>query len=563
MKRIQKMGYKFFQEMILKIRFITQYAGKIIGITIIVQVFLFSFFYTKALKADRFEPKVYIKSLIHKELENEKKTQEKLLINNAFLPVLYSSPAWFLPFFIGFIFAKKEKNQKLKERRGAKLVSVVELVKSLKIYKNKYLKIGGFDKLTHILNEEDNINLKRNKEQELLYRKNTVEIPVKFESLHFCIIGRSGTGKTSLVNPLVSQIRVRGDRMIIHDYKQDFLNNFYNESIDYVFNPANPQICLRWNIFNDISNHADIVAVATSLIPASVEKEDPFWKNASRDILTACLIYLKLENKTTNKAIYELVNSSNEKIQEQLLSCADTIKYTHVFDKSNAKTLNSIMSVFRTSINCFDYMKDIDGNFSIKKWAMDGVETIFVANDESVKDAIAPALTLFIDLTSRALLLQEDREDRTVFMLDEFGRMNKMGSVVDLLTNGRSKGVSVYIAAQELAQIDEKYGKNARKTIINNCSNQVFFSLNDAESAKEISEQIGQEENMNEDESINHKTDGDDMDGFNVRKHKQTKSIVLASEVQGLKERECFVKIANQNWTKTKVYIQKKGGVLK
>ena len=553
------MGYKIFQETILKVRFTAAYVSKILFFTFVVQVFVFTLLFTKTLKEEGFDAKIYAKSFIHKNLKNENQKYYEMLIQSYPMPLLYSSAVWFLPFLIFAIFRNKEKNKMNKQHRGAKVIKAKELKKSLKFYSNRYLKIGGFDRKIHFLNEEDDINLKKNKTEELEYRRTEIEIPVKFESLHFCIIGRSGTGKTSLINPLVSQIRARGDRMIVHDYKQDFFNNFYDSTMDYVFNPANPEICLKWNIFNDIRSHADIVSVVTSLIPAPSEKEDKFWNNSARDIMTACLIYLMDAKKTTNRAIYELVNSSNEQIQEQLLSCPDTLKYAHVFEKSNAKTLNSVMSVLRTYVRCFDFLKDIDGSFSVKKWAKDGVETIFVSNNESVKDAIAPALTLFIDLISKSLLMQEDNEERTIFMLDEFGRLNKMSSVVDLLTNGRSKAVSVYVVAQELAQIDEKYGKNGRKTIVNNCSNQVFFSVNDAESAKEVAEQIGEEETQSEDESIHHRTEGDDMDGLNIRKHKQTKQVVLASEVQSLKERECFVKIANQNWSKMKVYIQKKG----
>ncbi len=552
------MGYQIFQETALKAKLAGAYLSKVIEFTIIIQVFIFSFYFTQALKKEGFNPAIYAKSFFHQNLSKEERHHEDLLVQNYQLPLIYSSVIWFLPFLIFLIFQKKQKNKEEKEHKGAKLISTKDLVKALKIYKNKYLQIGGYSKHTHILIEEDDINYKRHKEQELEYRKYTIEIPEKFETSHFAIIGRSGSGKTSLINPLIEQIIDRQDRMIIHDYKQDFFKNFYTEDM-HIFNPAIADVCLKWNIFNDIYNHEDIIAVAHSLIPAASEKEDPFWKNASRDILIACLIYLSTIKQTSNKAIYYLVNQTNTEIQEYLLSVDTTVKYTHIFEKSNAKTLNSVMSVFRTYIRCFDYLKDIDGSFSVKKWAQNGASTIIVMNDESIKDSIAPALTLFIDLTSRALLMQEDRDDRTVFMLDEFGRLNRMNSVVDLLTNGRSKGTSVYIAAQELAQIDEKYGKNGRKTIINNCSNQVFFSANDAESAKEFAAQIGESETLAKDESIQHKTEGDDMDSLNVRNHLQTKTVVLASEIQNLKERECFVKIANQNWCKTKVYIQKKG----
>ena len=261
--------------------------------------------------------------------------------------------------------------------------------------------------------------------------------------------------------------------------------------------------------------------------------------------------------KKLNKDIYELVTSPNATIEEALRSSVSARKYAYAFDPSNQKTLNSLMSVFRTYTSCFEYLADIDGDFSVREWVKNSSKNIFVQNRENIKEAISPALTLFIDTISRELLSHDDRTDKTIFVLEEFGRLNRMSSVLDLLTNGRSKGASVYILVQEFAQIEAKYGKDGRKTIVNACSNQIYFGVNDAESAEEISKQIGQEEKTQEDESIHHKTQVEDMEGLNVRKHKNIKSVVLPSEILNLKEREFYIKLSGLDWTKSKVFIKK------
>lgn len=537
------------------------YIAKIISIAFVFQAFVFAYLLTNNLKqVEEFNLKTYAKSIFKAKSEpytTIKQEQESILIENGTIPLILSFGTYFLIFGIFYLFARKDAEAQVKEARGAKLVRLDELVKSLKGYKDKYIAIGGYDKRTHILTEGDNISLKLDKAKEMIYREHSIEIPEKFEYTHFCVIGKSGSGKTSLINPTVEQIRERGDRMIIHDYKGDFTKNFYKVGKDLIFNPTTPDRCVKWSVFNDIENKEDMRALAHSLIPAPVVGEDAFWKNASRDILAGCLMSLFEIGKKSNKDIYELVTSPNATIEEALRSSVSASKYAYAFDPSNQKTLNSLMSVLRTYTSCFEYLADIDGDFSVRAWVKNSSKNIFVQNRENIKEAISPALTLFIDTISRELLSHDDRMDKTIFVLEEFGRLNTMSSVLDLLTNGRSKGASVYILAQEFAQIEAKYGKEGRKTIVNACSSQIYFGVNDAESAKEISAQIGEEEKTQEDESIHHKTQIEDMEGLNVRRHQSVKSVVLPSEILNLREREFYIKLNGLDWCKSKVFIKK------
>jgi len=53
--------------------------------------------------------------------------------------------------------------------------------------------------------------------------------------------------------------------------------------------------------------------------------------------------------------------------------------------------------------------------------------------------------------------------------------LNRLNSIVDLLTNGRSKGASVWLAVQDIGQISNLYGDNLRQTIMNACNNYFDF----------------------------------------------------------------------------------------
>jgi len=63
-----------------------------------------------------------------------------------------------------------------------------------------------------------------------------------------------------------------------------------------------------------------------------------------------------------------------------------------------------------------------------------------------------------------------------------------------MLTNGRSKGVSIWIAIQDMGQIEKIYGKETSQTILNSCATTFTFAVNDPYTADYLSRKIGDRE---------------------------------------------------------------------
>jgi type IV secretory pathway TraG/TraD family ATPase VirD4 len=63
-----------------------------------------------------------------------------------------------------------------------------------------------------------------------------------------------------------------------------------------------------------------------------------------------------------------------------------------------------------------------------------------------------------------------------------------------MLTNGRSKGVSLWIAVQDMGQIEKIYGKETSQTIVNSCATTFTFAVNDPYTADYLSRKIGDRE---------------------------------------------------------------------
>ena len=471
------------------------------------------------------------------------------------IPFMASLIIYPITFYFNKVFKKRIEDTKV--IKGSKLVNLSEFVKKLNKFDNR-LKISGFDKRKHILLYEDKLNLKLNKKEELEFRKNKLLIPFKVENKHFFVIGAPGSGKTLLLNEVLEQLKIREEKVLVHDFKGDFVDKFYNPIEDLIFNPLSGDI--NWSIFNDIENEFDIDFIAASIVPGPTAKEDPFWKTAARDVLIAILKYCYKNNLTKNSDIFEILKKSNEEIAKLLEKNGFGYVKDYISGKDN-KQAQSVMATLKQHTKFLELLKD--GDFSIKEYLKDGKGFIFLQNTASIKDTISPALSLFLDVFAKNVLSLKDNLDRRVFfMLDEFGMLSRLNSIVDLLTNGRSKGASVWLATQDVGQINNLYGDNLRQTIMNACNNYFCFKVNDYQTAELLSKKIGEVKIKNIDEMVNHSViDNLDVNNgkLNRRISEKIEKLILPSEIQNLNEREFFVNLAiAKEITKAKVYIPRK-----
>jgi Cdc6-like AAA superfamily ATPase len=487
-------------------------------------------------------------------LKNLQEVTRKEFFEALKVPFLFSLIIYPIVFYFNKLFKKKIEDKKV--IKGSKLIGLSEFVKKIKTFDNR-LTIGGFDKNKHILVHEDKLNLKLNKKEELEFRKNKLPIPYKIENKHFFIIGAPGAGKTLLLNEVLEQLKLREEETIIHDFKGDFVDRFYNPVEDLIFNPIDGDI--NWSIFNDVENEFEIDFIAASIIPQPTLREDPFWKSAARDVLVAILKYCYQNNLTKNKNILEILKKPNEEIAELL----EKNGFGYVRDYISGKDSKQAQSVMATLKQHTKFLEILpDGDFSIKNYLKNGTGFIFLQNMPPVKDTISPALSLFLDVFAKNLLSLKDNLNRRVFfVLDEFGMLNRLNSIVDLLTNGRSKGASIWLAVQDIGQINNLYGDNLRQTIMNSCNNYFVFKTNDYQTAELLSKKIGEVKIKTADEMIAHNAvDNLNFENgrLNRRISEKIERLILPSEIQNLREREFFVNLSIiQEITKAKVYITK------
>jgi type IV secretory pathway TraG/TraD family ATPase VirD4 len=207
----------------------------------------------------------------------------------------------------------------------------------------------------------------------------------------------------------------------------------------------------------------------------------------------------------------------------------------------------SYNSVFMLYINALQYMPD--GDFSISEWLESGSDRpgfIFLMNNPRFEDTLRPSLSLFMDMFASKLVSMNDDSSRKLFLvLDEFGALNNLPAVVQILRLGRSKGAAVSIGLQEFGQIDKIYGREDRQSILGNLNNLIVLRTRDTVTTRQLSEHFGETQYWQPEKTTSAGVQ-DFKDGVSFAKRAVTERLVLPSQVQNLPPREAYVFLTGQ-----------------
>jgi len=368
----------------------------------------------------------------------------------------------------------------------------------------------------------------------------SVSMPVSSEEKSTLITGIPGSGKTTLLSGIFCRLNDKGTRLIVYDYKGDYVQKFYDPKKDFIFNPFDPR-GIPWNLFNEIATPMDVDAIASSLIPdLPGTTSDRFWNDAGG----SCLYCLYSRNLKQNSEIWRMISSEGKTIANLLKKTPGCEKgYKYIVEHKSKQSLG-ILAVVMQYCSCFEYMKDGGKNFSINDWIENGTGNVFITNNAGVQNSLKPLLSLFIDLLARKFLsMPDNRSKKFVLLLDEFTTLHYLPSLIHLLTLGRSKGVSCYIGTQSFGQIENIYGKAHKESIINSCANKAIFSMSDSATAKYCSDLIGEAESIRGEKSLS--IGSDYREGASLSFRQKTDSVVMASEFFFLNDLEFIVKFAN------------------
>lgn len=377
----------------------------------------------------------------------------------------------------------------------------------------------------------------------LLFGK--IALPTMYERLHALIVGRTGSGKSTILYQHLEAIQQAERRAVVNDFKGELVEKFYRPGVDHILNPLDAR-GLGWTVFNDIRMTTDLHAIAASLIPPS-SGDDKFWSAAAQAVFKGVMSYCMDSGKRTNADLWEALTSSTEEIATMCKSTPGGMAgFTYIQDASS-KQAAGVIAVLMSYTSWLELTND--GDFSIHSWLESGRGTIFLTTRAEIAQTLKPYLSLFIDLLgSKALSLPDatNASRNIYFILDEFANLQQLPNVTQLLTAGRSKGLVVEIGVQDLAGIEKIYGREASRTIVNNTCTKMILPIGDPDAAEFFSKLAGEQEfwHASSSYSIGKETSGN---GESHSRQEKIRSIILPSDIMQLQLGEGYLVMPGQN----------------
>lgn len=381
---------------------------------------------------------------------------------------------------------------------GLKLFSKGNKITSAEFMKKRHLKktLSGSS------------NALRISEKIILSIKNCLE--------HILIVAPTGSGKsTSIFIPNLLNKNIKGSIVQTDPKKELFKKTCVFQlkqgRIPLYFNPLDPKFSLKYNPLIECNSMSEISQLAETLmingsksleIQTGMKSGGIEWIQMSQGLLTASLMYCKekgypLDNITT--AIRLITENPLEDLDALFSTCSDEIIDQYNLFKMVAdseRTAASIKVTIASNLKLFLDRNIIETTSSSDFSAKDLREreiALYISYAETKSAYLSPLLgVLYTQLINK---MMEIEGNDIFFMMDEFANIGIINNFNSIVSTARSRGISFMICLQDLAQLEQLYGRYNARTILNNLKTKcVLHGLSDIETLRYISELLGNTE---------------------------------------------------------------------
>ncbi len=184
------------------------------------------------------------------------------------------------------------------------------------------------------------------------------------------------------------------------------------------------------------------------------------------------------------------------------------------------------------------------GEWNACEWARHRKGWLFITSTPQTLDRLRPLISVWLDLLLMRLL--SGGPPVWVF-LDELPTLNKLPKLPEALALARKPNVRLVLGLQGRAQLETRYGPES-EAMLSQPATKVFLRTSEPRAAEWISKAVGEVEFERLKESVNydrrlfvvHQRKGH---GFSL--DRQTKPLVLASEISGLSNLTGYLKSEN------------------
>jgi len=364
-----------------------------------------------------------------------------------------------------------------------------------------------------------------------------VPMPFESEHQHLMLLGTTGAGKSQGIESLLEQARKQGDRVLIYDPGASFLSRFHRPE-DHILNPFD-QRSEAWDVLSEISTPMDGDAIAHSAIQASAGEvgSNQYFYDGARAIMAESLKAIR--GGQVHEPFLQLMNQPGEYLHQILRNSPASI-----FTDPKAKGTGGggIRSTLQTRLAGWQYLQ-ADGSFSVRNWVKnEDAGWLFLTSRDSEHVSLEPLISLWTDIAARQILSREPRSGKRIWIVvDELASLQKLPSLLRLLSMGRKYRAVVLLATQSPAQLESIYKREGMRAILGTVGTRLIYRLEEVEDAENASRAFGEHELIRENASENASKM---MKGHSYSEQVTKERIILPSQIQALPDLEGYLKLA-------------------
>ena len=261
-------------------------------------------------------------------------------------------------------------------------------------------------------------------------------------------------------------------------------------------------------IRRDAHMATDAAVVASFIVPEGTGSSE-IWARTGRQLLTALIGYViaspRYEGQRHLRAVTNLTATgveflrvlTNIRDDEQAFLPSWVVQGLNQFIALEKETRNSAFFNLTAALN--PWTNDLvaaataSTDFDIAQLRRDPT-AIFIGSSVAQLDIFRPIIKILIQQVHDVLMTAmpgPEEPHQVLIVIDEFRQLGKMESLVSKLTINAGYGFRMVLVLQDLAQLDELYGKATRQTTVSACQVKLFIRMNDLETSEFVSKMLG------------------------------------------------------------------------
>lgn len=322
-----------------------------------------------------------------------------------------------------------------------------------------------------------------------------IRIPRADETEHIMLLGDPGTGKTQSIHHFLLQIAARqpAEAVVIYDPAAEFIKRHYSHSRgDVILNPTD-QRSPYWSPSVELHTLTDKKLLAESFLPGKSDANQPssssFFLKAARAIFGRML-----EFKPTPAQMVDWLKS-----EDAIDAIVAGTEHTHLIPKSAHGQRAGVLGVLAELGDILRLLPEreaCESEISLSEWARRRRGWIFITSRMDMREALRPLHAAFINVLMKRLMSVSPEWGQTHpcwLIVDEVHSLNRLPALYETETEGRKYGIKLIQGTQGKTQYEEYYDRLA-KAMLAAPKLKLFFRCGESESARWISDTIGEYE---------------------------------------------------------------------